>query len=138
MGARVAAADHDLVVFNRTRSRAEEAAGRTGARVAETAREAAEAAEVVLVSLADDAARVDDVRGDDGLIGGVAARCRGVRHQHRCAGDDPRSGPAVAERGASLLDTPVSGSVPVVEAGQLTVMAGGDPEALVGRSPCST
>jgi len=41
MGGRVAGAGHALVVFNRTRSRAEELARRTGARVAETADEAA-------------------------------------------------------------------------------------------------
>ena len=56
MGVRVAAAGHDLVVFNRTQSRAEEVARRTGAQVADTAREAAASAEICLVSLADDAA----------------------------------------------------------------------------------
>ena len=56
MGGRVADAGHDLMVFNRTRSRAEEVARRTNAQVADTAREAAEFAEVCLVSLADDAA----------------------------------------------------------------------------------
>ena len=38
--------------------------------------------------------------------------------------------PLVADRGAFLLDTPVSGSVPSVEAGQLTIMAGGDAAVL--------
>ena len=37
MGARVAAAGHELVVFNRTRPKAEELAQRTGAQVADTA-----------------------------------------------------------------------------------------------------
>ena len=56
MGARVAGAGHDLVVFNRTRSRAEELSQRTGAQVASTARDAATSAEICLVSLADDIA----------------------------------------------------------------------------------
>ena len=43
--------------------------------------------------------------------------------------------PDVGDRGASLLDTPVSGSVPVVEAGQLTVMVGGDTDALATAQP---
>ena len=56
MGGRVAAAGHDLMVFNRTPSRAEELARRTGGRVADTAGDAAASAEICLVSLADDAA----------------------------------------------------------------------------------
>ena len=38
--------------------------------------------------------------------------------------------PLVEDRGAHLLDTPVSGSVSTVEAGQLAIMAGGDPAVL--------
>jgi 3-hydroxyisobutyrate dehydrogenase-like beta-hydroxyacid dehydrogenase len=45
----------------------------------------------------------------------------------------PRASRAVAERvrerGAVMLDAPVSGSVPQVQAGTLTIMAGGDEEA---------
>ena len=75
MGGRVAAAGHDLVVFNRTRSRAEDLARRTGAQVADTAREAATSAEICLVSLADDVAVTAAYLADEGLIAGVAARC---------------------------------------------------------------
>jgi 3-hydroxyisobutyrate dehydrogenase-like beta-hydroxyacid dehydrogenase len=39
-------------------------------------------------------------------------------------------GHAVAERGAALIDAPVSGSAVTVEAGQLSFMVGGDPAAL--------
>ena len=35
----------------------------------------------------------------------------------------------VRERGAAMLDAPVSGSVPQVQAGTLTIMVGGDEEA---------
>jgi 3-hydroxyisobutyrate dehydrogenase/2-hydroxy-3-oxopropionate reductase len=43
--------------------------------------------------------------------------------------------PLVEERGASLLDAPVSGSVPLVERGELTVMVGGDAAALEQARP---
>jgi 3-hydroxyisobutyrate dehydrogenase/2-hydroxy-3-oxopropionate reductase len=43
--------------------------------------------------------------------------------------------PLVEDRGAALLDTPVSGSVALVERGELTVMAGGDAEALERARP---
>ncbi len=43
--------------------------------------------------------------------------------------------PLVAQQGATLIDTPVSGSVSVVESGTLTVMVGGDQEALDRARP---
>jgi 3-hydroxyisobutyrate dehydrogenase-like beta-hydroxyacid dehydrogenase len=135
MGARVAGAGHDLVVFNRTRSRAEDLAGRTEARVVDSAREAAEVAEVCLVSLADDTAVTATYLDDNGLIAGLQPRAvvcdastvapatvRGLR-------------PLVAQKDAILLDTPVSGSVSTVESGTLTVMVGGDQNALDRARP---
>jgi 3-hydroxyisobutyrate dehydrogenase-like beta-hydroxyacid dehydrogenase len=135
MGARVAGAGHDLVVFNRTRSRAEDLAGRINTRVADSAREAAEFAEVCLVSLADDPAVTATYLDDNGLIAGLQPRAvvcdastvapatvRGLR-------------PLVAQKNAILLDTPVSGSVLTVESGTLTVMVGGDQDALDRARP---
>ena len=136
MGGRVAGAGHDLVVFNRTRSRAEEVARRTGAHVADTAREAAESAEICLVSLADDVAvtmtYLDD---EDGLIAGMQPDAV-VCDTSTVAPATVRSlAPLVAQNGATLLDTPVSGSVSVVESGTLTVMVGGDETALERARP---
>ncbi len=135
MGGRVAAAGHHLAVFNRTRSRAEELARRTGASVADTAGDAAASAEICLVSLADDAAVMATYLADDGLIAGVQpgavvcdlstvapATIRGLT-------------PLVARKGATLIDTPVSGSVSVVESGTLTLMVGGDQAALDRARP---
>jgi 3-hydroxyisobutyrate dehydrogenase-like beta-hydroxyacid dehydrogenase len=120
----------EVVVFNRTRAKAEAAAGTTGAAVAATAREAAASAQVVLSSRADDAAVGAAYTGGDGVVAGLqpgAVVCE-------LSTIDPatvrRLRPLVEDRGASLLDTPVSGSVSTVEAGQLTIMAGGDPEVL--------
>jgi 3-hydroxyisobutyrate dehydrogenase-like beta-hydroxyacid dehydrogenase len=135
MARRVAGAGHDVVVFSRTRSRAEKAAEGTAAQVADTAREAAESAEVCLVSLADDAAVTATYLVEDGLIAGLQpgavvcdlstvapATIRGLT-------------PLVAQKGATLIDTPVSGSVSVVESGTLTVMVGGDQAALDRARP---
>ena len=136
MGARVAGAGHDLVVFNRTRSRAEELAQRTGAQVASTARDAATSAEICLVSLADDiAVTMTYLEDDDGLIAGVQSGAV-VCDTSTVAPATVRSlAPLVAQQGATLLDTPVSGSVSVVESGTLTVMVGGDRDALDQARP---
>jgi 3-hydroxyisobutyrate dehydrogenase-like beta-hydroxyacid dehydrogenase len=135
MAGRVADAGHDVVVFNRTRSRAEEAAGRTGARVADSARVAAESAEVCLISLADDAAVMATYLDDNGLIAGLQPGAV-VCDASTVAPATVRSlAPLVAQKGATLLDTPVSGSVSVVESGTITVMVGGDREALDRARP---
>ena len=136
MAARVAAAGHDVVVWNRSEARAREVADKTGARVAASAREAAEGAEVCLVSLADDAA-IRDVYGDetDGLVAGLGADsvvCDMSTVAPQTARD---AGAAVAAVGARFLDTPVSGSVPMVEAGVLTVLVGGDGAGLERARP---
>jgi 3-hydroxyisobutyrate dehydrogenase-like beta-hydroxyacid dehydrogenase len=130
MVGRLCGAGESVVVFNRSRDRAQAVADRHGARVADTARDAAKSADVVLVSLADDTAVLGTYEGDAGLLAGIrdgAVVCD-------TSTVDPETmrqlAPRVAARGATLLDTPVSGSVPVVERGELTVMVGGDASAL--------
>lgn len=126
MVGRLAGAGHRVVAYNRNRARAE----RLGVQVAGTPREAAAAAEVVVVSLADDAAVNAVYRGAEGLAAGLSEGAV-VLETSTVHPDTVRAlAPLVAERGATLLDTPVSGSVPVVERGDLTVMAGGDAAAL--------
>jgi 3-hydroxyisobutyrate dehydrogenase-like beta-hydroxyacid dehydrogenase len=135
MGARVAGAGHDLVVFNRTRSRAEDLAGRTEARVADSAREAAEFAEVCLVSLADDPAVTATYLDDNGLIAGLQPRAIVCDASTVAPATVRGLNPLVAQKDAILLDTPVSGSVSTVESGTLTVMVGGDQDGLDRARP---
>jgi 3-hydroxyisobutyrate dehydrogenase/2-hydroxy-3-oxopropionate reductase len=135
MGARVAAAGHDLTVFNRTRSRAEDVARSTGAQVADTARDAAASAEMCLVSLADDAAVTATYLADDGLIGGMQPGAVVCELSTVAPATVRGLSPLVAQKGATLIDTPVSGSVSVVESGTLTVMVGGDQAALDQARP---
>ncbi len=125
----------EVVVFNRTRAKADEVARRTGASLAGSAREAVRGAHVVICSLPDDAAVEAAYAGPDGLAAGLgrgAVVCE-------TSTIHPRTlqvvTPLVAERGSSLLDTPVSGSVQLVERGELTVMAGGDAAALERARP---
>ena len=120
----------DLVVFNRTGSRAEEVAARTGAVVAPTAREAAGAAEVIIVSLADDRAVEEAYAGDDGIIAGLKPGAVVADTSTIAPQTAQRTAQLVEKSGAGHLDTPVSGSVSVVERGELTVMAGGRAEDL--------
>jgi len=71
------AGGHDLIVYNRTRSRAEELA-RQGAKVAASPREAAAGVEVLITMLADDAAVESVMFGDQGaLLGPLSPRTIG-------------------------------------------------------------
>jgi 3-hydroxyisobutyrate dehydrogenase-like beta-hydroxyacid dehydrogenase len=135
MGARVAGAGHDLVVFNRTRSRADDLAQQTGAQVADNARDAAEVAEVCLVSLSDDAAVTATYLDDSGLIAGVQSGAVVCDLSTVAPATVRGLSPLVAQKGAVLIDTPVSGSVSTVESGTLTVMVGGDHDALDRARP---
>ena len=125
----------EVVVFNRTRARAEEVARATGAAVSDTAREAAAGAQVVLSSLADDAAVGAAYTGADGIVAGLQPGAIVLETSTIDPGTVHRLRPLVEDRRAFLLDTPVSGSVQLVEAGQLTVMVGGDPAVLERARP---
>src|SRR5205823_12364243 len=105
-------------------------AGKQGETVAATPREAVAGADAIVVSLADDAAVGSVYGAADGLVAGLSEGAV-VLETSTVHPDTVRAlAPLVTRRGATLLDTPVSGSVSVVERGELTVMAGGDAAAL--------
>lgn len=123
-------AGFDLVVYNRTRESAERTAAVTGARVANTARDAAAAADIVISSLGDDAALESLYRGPDGVAAGMRAGTVAADTSTVDPGTIADLFPLFRDAGAHLLDAPVSGSVGLVEAGKLTIMAGGESAAL--------
>jgi 3-hydroxyisobutyrate dehydrogenase-like beta-hydroxyacid dehydrogenase len=132
---RLGGGDAEMVLYNRTTETVSAIAAELGSTVAVTAREAAAAADVCLVSLADDEAVRAIYDGPDGLVAGL----RPGTVVCDTSTIDPSTVRALAslvgERGAILLDTPVSGSVPVVERGELTIMVGGDAGALEHARP---
>lgn len=126
MVGRLRAAGAEVVIFNRSRPKAEQVAAETGAVVAGTAREAAAAAPVVLVSLADDQASIEAYGGVDGIAEGVTPGAVVADTSTIDPQTVQRLAALLSEHGVGLLDAPVSGSVPLVERGELTVMVGGD------------
>lgn len=125
MARRLAGAGHELVVWNRTRERAEE----LGVEVADSPREAAAAAEVVFTMVADPASLRAVSEGEDGVLAGLGP--------HSTLVELSTVGPQAIRRlaealpaGARLLDVPVLGSRTEAEAGTLTLFAGGDAETL--------
>jgi 3-hydroxyisobutyrate dehydrogenase len=124
MGSRQAAnlrrAGHELTVWNRTEATARAWAEEHGATVARSPAEVSERAEIVFSMVVDGpqvqevlvpAAREDVLFCDMSTIGPAWTR---------------RIGDQLSERGARLVDAPVTGSSPRAEDGTLTIMCGGD------------
>jgi 3-hydroxyisobutyrate dehydrogenase-like beta-hydroxyacid dehydrogenase len=125
-------AGFDVIVWNRDRGKCHAVARTSGAEVADRASEAVEAGDIAITSLADDAA-VRAVYADalEGFhVGQVVLEMSTIAPETVRAIE-----PSVRARGAMLLDAPVSGSVPVVERGELLIMAGGDAGALDRARP---
>jgi 3-hydroxyisobutyrate dehydrogenase len=127
MAERVLAAGHELIVYNRTREKAEPLA-RRGARVAASSREAIEAGECT-VFMVKDGSVVRELLSDEGYIPSL-----GGRTVIQMSTIGPAESVKLMEevRGAAgdYLEAPVLGSVPQAEQGGLLVMVGGNPGQL--------
>ena len=135
MAERLASQGVAPILFNRTPARARALADRIGGTVADTAAEAAARADVVISMVADDAAVHDLYVGPDGVVAGLRGGAVAV-DMSTVMPDAIRSvAPAVRERGAGILDAPVSGSVTSTLAGELTIMAGGEAADLERARP---
>jgi 3-hydroxyisobutyrate dehydrogenase-like beta-hydroxyacid dehydrogenase len=135
MARRFAAAEHELVLWNRDAAKAENMAAAIGAEVAASPSEAAAAADVVVTSLADDAAVRAVYLGDSGVAAGIGPGSVAVETSTIAPETVREVGAGVDDAGAGFVECPVSGSVSTVEAGALTVMAAGDQELIARVEP---
>jgi 3-hydroxyisobutyrate dehydrogenase-like beta-hydroxyacid dehydrogenase len=128
MAARYLAAGYPVYGEARTREHVQPLVDE-GLRWADTPREVAAAVEIVFTSIPDDAALEEVASGPDGILAGLEPGKIWVD----LSTVSPRASRAMAERvrdrEAVMLDAPVSGSVPQVQSGTLTIMVGGDEEA---------
>jgi 3-hydroxyisobutyrate dehydrogenase len=134
MAARFLAAGYSVYGEERSRSHAERLV-EDGLQWRDTPREVAEAAEIVFTSLPDDQVLKTVASGPDGILAGLAAGQIWVD----VSTVSPRASRELSERvraqGAVMLDAPVSGSVPQVQSGTLTIMVGGDERAYARIEP---
>ena len=128
MAGHLARAGYRTRVYNRTRARAVAWAGEYAGEAFDTPAAAAREADVVFTCVGND----DDVRsvvfGESGVIGGLRRGSVLVDHTTASAELAQELAAAAHERGAGFLDAPVSGGQAGAQRGQLTIMAGGDPE----------
>jgi 3-hydroxyisobutyrate dehydrogenase len=116
----------DLILWNRTRERAERLAESVRARIADTPAEAAREANVVITCLPTSREVETLLDGDDGLLAGLRRGATLVD----CTSGDPATSRRIAarlrEREVAFVDAPVSGGKRGAEEGTLTIMCGGD------------
>ncbi|MBT8067475.1 MAG: NAD(P)-dependent oxidoreductase [Gammaproteobacteria bacterium] len=128
-------AGHDVVVYNRTQSKAEGWVAEFGGRAASTPAAAAERAAVVFSCVGNDDDVRDVILGRDGVLNGVAPGAIIVDHTTASASLARQIHCIAAEKSVGFLDAPVSGGQAGAESGQLTVMVGGDKEAFARAVP---
>jgi 3-hydroxyisobutyrate dehydrogenase len=92
----------------------------------ETPRQVAGTAEVVVTSLPDDAVLNEVAAGADGILAGLGEDKVWIDVSTVSPQASRELAGRVRAQGAWMLDAPVSGSVPQVQAGTLTIMVGGD------------
>ncbi|MCQ0969782.1 NAD(P)-dependent oxidoreductase [Paracoccus sp. TK19116] len=125
MAGHLAAAGHQVTVYNRTAEKARKWAGQHGGTSAATPREAVAGAEFVMACVGND----DDLRaiclGDDGALGAMDKGAIFVDHTTVSAAVTREMATVAADRGLGYVDAPVSGGQAGAENGQLSVMCGG-------------
>ncbi len=135
MAGHLAAAGHEVTVYNRTPAKAETWAGLHEGTTAPTPAAAAAHAEFVFVCVGDDA----DVRavttGPDGALESMSAQTVLVDHTTASADVAREIHAAAAARGVGFVDAPISGGQAGAENGVLTVMCGGDRDTFDRVSP---
>jgi len=136
MAARYLAAGYTVYGEDRDRDHAQWLVDQ-GLRWADTPRALAETVDVVLTSLPNDDIVASVASSRDGIVAGLSAG----KIWADLSTISPRASREIAERvrehgrGAQMLDTPVSGSVPQVKSGTLTIMVGGDEDAYARIEP---
>ncbi|PCG15168.1 MULTISPECIES: NAD(P)-dependent oxidoreductase [Sphingomonas] len=127
MARHLAAAGHDVTVYNRTRAKA----AATGLAVADTPAAAARGAAAVVTCVGNDADLEAVTLGADGAFAAMADDAVFIDHTTVSAGIARR----LAAARALSVDAPVSGGQAGAEAGKLSIMCGGSPDALAKAEP---
>src|SRR5205085_9665141 len=127
-------AGHTVVVWNRTREKAEPLLA-AGARWADSPRKAAERSDVVFTMVTNTAAVQAVTEGADGILAGLAAGKLYADMSTASPANTRLLAEKVAAAGAQMLDAPVSGTSITVEQGKASLMVGGDEDAFARAKP---
>jgi 3-hydroxyisobutyrate dehydrogenase len=127
-------AGFSLSVYNRTAAKAH-ALFESGAKHALTPAEAAKGASIVISMLSDDSASREVWLGNGGALEAIGEGSILIESSTVSPAWIAELAELAAQRGAQLLDAPVTGSRTQAEAGQLSFLVGGNDEALEEATP---
>lgn len=116
---------HDVTVWNRTASRAEDLAA-AGATVAGSPKAVAAGCEITMICVSDTPDVEAVLHGPEGLLAGLSAGDLVIDHSTISPSATIRFAKEAAEAGAAWLDAPVSGGSEGAARGTLSIMVGGD------------
>jgi 3-hydroxyisobutyrate dehydrogenase len=135
MAGHLAAAGHEVTVYNRTAAKAAAWVEKHGGRAAATPREAAKGQDFVMACVGND----DDLRGvckgPDGAFAGMTEGAIFVDHTTVSAQVTREMEALARAAGLGFVDAPVSGGQAGAENGVLSVMCGGDVSHYVEAEP---
>ncbi len=117
-----------VVGYNRTRAKAQWLVD-LGMEWADSPRQVAEGADVVFSMVTDTKALQAVTEGPDGILAGLGPGKVYVDMSTVSPAASRALAERVRQRGAQMLDAPVSGSVVTLEEGRLSIMVGGDRDA---------
>ena len=135
MAGHIAAAGHDVTVYNRTAAKAEAWVAQHGGAHAATPAAAAGGADFVFCCVGDDPDVLAVALGDDGAIPAMKPGAVFIDNSTISADVARQLYAAGQELGVMTLDAPVSGGQAGAENGKLTVMVGGDDAGFAAALP---
>jgi 3-hydroxyisobutyrate dehydrogenase-like beta-hydroxyacid dehydrogenase len=118
-------AGHTITGYNRTKSKAQWLLD-SGMRWADTPRAVAEATDVIFTMVTNTGVLFQVLNGPDGVLAGLGKGKIYIDMSTVSPNASRRLAVQVAEKGAQMLDAPVSGSVITLEQGNLSLMVGGE------------
>ena len=134
MAGHLLAAGHSLTVNSRTKAKAKSLLDR-GARWAETAADAAREADFVFICVSDTPDVEAVILGKSGVLESARAGMVVVDHSTISPTATRKMAQALAAKGATMLDAPVSGGDTGAKNATLSIMVGGDKSAFDRTQP---
>ena len=125
MSTNLVKAEKDVVVWNRTKSKAD-AVVDAGASWADSPKAVAEACDFIFTMVADGAALHDAILGADGVAAGLSAGKVVIDMSTVSVEESAKANEAVEAAGCKFLRAPVTGSTALAAAGTLGILASGD------------
>jgi 3-hydroxyisobutyrate dehydrogenase len=135
MAGHLAAAGHDVTVFNRSADKAAAWAGKYQGKTAPTPAAAAEGADAVFTCVGADHDLEEVTLGRDGAFATMRAGALFVDHTTVSAHIARRLADDGTNRGLLVVDAPVSGGQAGAENGKLSIMCGASMEAFAAAEP---